>query len=166
MKKYALLAIFIGLPALALAALYAYVFYTGPRMKVQPHIRAYQTVAPLPPKGTVPVQAPSPLPSAAEAGRFKNPLSESADTLGRGKVYYEYYCVFCHGDEGAGDGPVGESYVPKPADLRGGKIAAYDDGTLLRGMLTGIGHQPVLEQVVPQEHRWYLVAFVRSLQKR
>ena len=62
-----------------------------------------------------------------------------------------------------GNGPVGESYFPAPADLRTGKVSHYSDGRLLRAMLTGIGHEPVLERVVPPRHRWCLVLYVRSL---
>jgi hypothetical protein len=34
---------------------------------------------------------------------------------------------------------------------------------LLRMMLTGAGHEPVLGYTVLPEHRWYLVLFLRSL---
>ena len=58
---------------------------------------------------------------------------------------------------------MGESYIPVPADLRSAKVRRYRDGELLRAMLKGKGHEPVLEQVVPVRHRWYLVLYVRSL---
>ena len=32
--------------------------------------------------------------------------------LAIGKNVYGYYCAFCHGTDGAGNGPVGRSYVP------------------------------------------------------
>ena len=90
-------------------------------------------------------------------------MADTAADRARGKVYYDYYCVFCHGDKGDGNGPVGESYVPVPADLRAAKIQAYADGELLRAMLVGTGHEPVLGRVVHPEHRWYLVLYVRSM---
>ena len=163
MKKIIIVSI-VGLPML-FAALFLFILYEGPRMTVQHHVREYQMIMPDRVAGTVTVVPPIRLPSPAEAARLNNPLPSTGENLARGQVYYQYYCVFCHGDTGAGDGPVGQSYIPKPADLGSKKIAAYSGGGLLRAMLTGIGHEPVLERVVPPEHRWYLVTFVRSLQK-
>jgi len=142
----------------------SYILLVGPRMYVQPHIRAYQAAMPLPPAGSVPlaVEIP-PLPSAAEAQAMANPLPATEANVARGKVYYEYYCVFCHGDRGDGTGPVGESYVPAPADLRPPKVRAFSDGQLLRAMILGTGHAPVLEYTVLPEHRWYLVLYTSQL---
>lgn len=160
------IALLIVIPALLVTGLFGYVLYKGPRMTVQHHIRDYQMIMPARVPGTVTVVPPVRLPSAREAARVKNPLQPGAEALRRGKIYYQYYCVFCHGDSGAGDGPVGQSYIPRPADLRTGKVAGYNDGALLRSMLTGIGHEPVLEQVVAPQHRWYLALFVRSLRQK
>lgn len=151
------------IPPLVIGLLFCIVIFFGPRMKEQHHIRAFQMTLPNIPAGTASVIAPVQLPSTAEAARLKNPLPASAQNLASARVYYTYYCVFCHGDSGAGDGPVGQSYTPRPADLRNPRLAAYSDGELLRAMLTGVGHAPVLERVVPPEHRWHLVLFVRSL---
>jgi len=165
MKKA--IALLIVVPPLLFAALFAYILYRGPRMTVQHHFRDFQSAMPAPAAGTVGVAAATErLPGKSEAARLKNPLSGGTRELERGRVYYRYYCVFCHGESGAGDGPVGRSYHPKPADLGSGRIAGYGDGRLLRAMLTGVGHEPVLERVVPPEHRWHLALFVRSLAQR
>jgi mono/diheme cytochrome c family protein len=138
-------------------------FVVGPRMYVQPSIRAYQTRVAALPKGVVPVERRVELPSAAEAAALTNPLAATAENLARGKTYYGYYCAACHGAAGAGDGPVGQSYVPAPSNLVSGRVQSFTDGEILRAMLTGVGHEPVLERVVPAEHRWYTVLYVRSL---
>jgi hypothetical protein len=161
MKKI-LIGLAIALP-LAFAALFLFVLYEGPRMTVQHHLRDYQMIMPAPPAGVVPVTLPERLPTAAEAAKLKNPLQPIPQNLAAARVYYTYYCVFCHGDYGDGNGPVGQSYVPRPADLRSARVSGYADGQLLLAMLKGIGHEPVLERVVPPEHRWYLVSYVRSL---
>ena len=103
--------------ALILAGLYGAVLYNGPRMKVQPHIRAFQAILPPVPAGTVTVEVPVQLPAPAQASKLRNPLENSSVNLKRGRTYYKYYCVFCHGEQGDGVGPVGESYLPVPADL-------------------------------------------------
>lgn len=143
-----------------------YLLFTGPHMYEQAHIQAFQTPMTPPPPGTATVQAPVTLPSASEAVGLTNPLSSDATNVMRGKIYYGYYCQACHGPDGAGDGPVGQSYVPRPKDLRTDHVRGLSDGELLRAMLTGIGHDPVLQRVVPPEHRWPLELYVRQLGHR
>ena len=156
--------ILLAAAVLVMVSTAGYLMMAGPRMYEQTHIRAFQAVMPPAPKGSVPTTDwPPPLVSSAEAAHLASPLPWTAASAARGKVYYSYYCEFCHGASGAGDGPVGESYVPRPADLRAAKITAYSDGQLLRASLLGTGHEPVLERVVRAEHRWYLVMYVREL---
>jgi mono/diheme cytochrome c family protein len=163
-RKQKIIGILIILPPALFALCFLFVLYNGPRMTVQHHIRDFQMIMPAAVPGTVPVTPAAVLPSPQQAAGLRNPLQPTAQTLAAGKVYYTYYCVFCHGDLGAGDGPVGNSYIPTPADLRSPRIVGYSDGALFRAMLSGVGHEPVLERVVPPEDRWYLVTYVRSLQ--
>lgn len=145
---------------------YFSIMFTGPRMQVQEHIRPYQRVMPLPPDGMVPAEPDTyRVPSSQEASGMKNPVPDAQNSRDRGRVYYNYYCVFCHGENGQGDGPVGYSYMPAPADLHAPRVLQLSDGDLLRAILLGVGHEPVLPRVVVPEHRWYLVAYVRSLGK-
>ncbi len=141
------------------ACVFAYLLFTGPHMRIQPNIKSFQARMPTPPAGAVPVEPAPELPQKTA----KNPLSTSEEHYEWGKTYYEYYCLFCHGEKGDGNGPVGQSYVPIPTDLRLPKVQALSDGELYRAMLSGTGHAPVLERVVPPEHRWYLVLYIRSL---
>ncbi|ACH37147.1 menaquinol oxidoreductase complex ACIII, cytochrome c subunit ActE, 1 heme-binding site [Citrifermentans bemidjiense Bem] len=162
MKK--LIALIIVVPPLIFTVVFGYLLVKGPRMTVQHHFREFQTVLPPPPPGTVSAQPDaSRIPAGAALALVKNPLPANPQNLERGGIYYGYYCLFCHGEGGAGDGPVGHSYIPAPADLRRAKVVGYSDGELLRAMLTGAGHEPVLERVVPPEQRFHLALFVRSL---
>ncbi len=140
------------------------IMFIGPHMRVQQHIRAFQRTMPLPPQGIIPVEPDThQVPLTGQAAEMKNPLPDRQDIRDRGKIYYNYYCVFCHGQNGQGDGPVGYSYMPGPTDLHARKVTEMTDGELMRAMLLGIGHEPVLSRVVPPEHRWYLVSYVRTL---
>lgn len=162
MKRSTRIALTIILP---LVGYTGYMLFTGPRMYVTPHIRAYQAAMPQTPPGAVPVHSPlpGPLPTTQQSLDITTRPATHED-LTNGKAYYEYYaCLACHGPEGDGRGPVGESYVPPPADLRLPKYQAYSDGLLLRAMLTGPGHEPVLERTVLAAHRWPLVHYVRTL---
>jgi len=150
--------------AVIVAGIFAYLLFTGPRMRDQILIKPFQAQMPSMPAGTLPVvDTISPVPDEKQAKLLTNPLDKTPENYARGEVYYGYYCVFCHGNKGAGDGPVGYSYVPAPADLRTSKVQAMSEGQLLRSSLTGIGHDPVLKKVVPPEHRWYIELYVRSL---
>lgn len=162
-----LIAFLIIAPPLFGAVVFGCLLVRGPRMTVQHHLREFQLELPAPPPGTVAVTPWSePAPAPGDAAALASPLPATRATLTQGGVYYGYYCLFCHGPAGAGDGPVGDSFVPRPADLRLPKTAAYSDGELLRAMLTGVGHEPVLERVVPAAHRWPLLHYLRSLNRR
>ncbi len=172
-------------------AFIAYEFLTGqpyrfirhwwldnPHMVVQPHLRAFDAQMPHEPAGAVPIEPSPRVPGEEQAAGLNNPLlgrgAATPTQTAWGRTYYQYYCAFCHGERGEGNGPVGESYVPRPADLRSPRIKAMSDGRLLRAMLTGAGHQvivspgvptsaPVLEYAVPPDYWWYLVLYVRQL---
>lgn len=156
------------------AAMGYFFFVDNPRMRVQPAIKPYQAKMPLPPSKSVPTtQTGEPLPTTQRAARMRSPIAAMPENLAAGKVYYGYYCVSCHGENADGLGPVGEGFLPVPANLRSAKIQGYSDGLLLRAMLTGPGHsplradaaeqRPVLEYIVPADHRWPLVLYVKSL---
>jgi hypothetical protein len=160
--KVAMVAAFIG--AAAMTALY--LMFSGPRMKEQAKLVPYGAIIPPLPDGVVPqVAYYQPAPSAAEALRLTNPAEPNTANIECGRVYYGYYCGFCHGAKGDGEGPVGQSYMPAPTDLRSQKVKAMSDGELYRAMLIGPGHEPVLEYTIDGGRRWQIVVYVRKLQK-
>ena len=163
MKTLGIVTVLIG--ALAAAAVALYLMFSGPRMRTQPKIMPYQAVLPAMPAGVVPVRlAPPTVPSQESIVQLRNPLRNTEQTRQTGGIYYGYYCVFCHGADGRGDGPVGRSYAPAPTDLTLPRVAALSDGALYRAMLTGVGHEPVLAYVIDPRMHWYLVSYVRYLQ--
>lgn len=151
---------------LAAAMTAMYLMFSGPRMREQPKLVPYRAaIAPLP-DGVVPlVDYYQPAPAAAEVAGLANPIEPNSANLERGRVYYGYYCGFCHGKDGDGEGPVGQSYMPRPTDLRTAKVRSMTDGELCRAMLVGTGHEPVLEYTVDANKRWYIVLHIRQLQR-
>jgi mono/diheme cytochrome c family protein len=133
----------------------------GPHMARQYALRPYKQLLPSMPAGTVPESSSPPAPGAPETQH--NPLPATRATLQPGQRYYGYYCQHCHGEDGRGHTPVGDSYNPRPTDLTTPAVQALTDGELYHRMLTGVGHDPVLSATVPPERRWYVVSFVRSL---
>jgi mono/diheme cytochrome c family protein len=136
-----------------------YLMFSGPHMRVEPKILPYQAVFPALPEGIVPVvwnQTPN-------LAVTRNPVSDTVQTRQIGQAYYRDYCAFCHGKAGHGDGPVGRSYVPTPTDLTGPAIQGLSDSALYRGMLTGVGHTPVLDYVIDPNVPWYVIHYMRTL---
>lgn len=134
----------------------------GPHMIDQPSIRPYSRRMPELPAGSVPTTGRLVTLTLQQSKLTANPLKPTPETLANGRIYYGYYCLMCHGAAGDGNGPVGQSYVPKPTDLSSPAVSALNDGQLYGGMLHGTGHDPVLMETVPPEHRWPLVMFVRT----
>jgi mono/diheme cytochrome c family protein len=142
-----------------------YLMFSGPRMIEQPKLVPFRAeIAPLP-EGVVPVTDHY-LRASDIAPDAKNPVEPNAANLEAGRVYYGYYCAVCHGAAGRGDGTVGQSYMPEPPPLASEKVSGMTDGQLYRAMLEGIGHEPVLEYTIPNGMRWYIVTYVRQLQKQ
>lgn len=137
----------------------------GPHMRIQASIKPYEQKMPNAPVGTVPTRGRLQTYTALQSASAANPLTPNPTVLSNGRIYYGYYCVMCHGADGRGNGPVGQSYVPKPTDLTSASVTGMTDGRLYRGMLSGVGHSPVMDQTVLPEHRWPLVLYVRTLSK-
>jgi hypothetical protein len=150
---------------LAAAVVTLYLMFSGPRMRTQLKITPYQAVLPMMPAGVIPVVAEQPaVPSEASVAQLRNPVPHAREAIEMGRVYYGYYCSFCHGIDGRGDGPVGRSYVPVPTDLTRTRTVNLSDGALYRAMLAGVGHEPVLGYVIDTKMHWYLVRYMRHLQ--
>lgn len=146
---------------------YWVLMFTGPHMRYQAYIRSFEQQMPLPPAGMVTVEPDEKTaPTAAQTRQLINPLAPSPENIAKGRIYYGYYCSFCHDDKGQGNGPVGQSYMPKPADLQQARIRNMRDGELFAAMLLGPGHEPVMERIVEPTHRWYLVLYMRALSRQ
>lgn len=131
----------------------------GPRMREQPNIHAYDRRMPVMPANAVPTSGAL----ADIESTLIAPPPPGPNDLANGKIYYGYYCLMCHGARGDGNGPVGESYLPKPSDLTISPITSYNDVEVYSKMLHGVGHDPVMSETVPPDQRWPIVRFVRSL---
>jgi hypothetical protein len=153
--------------SLMVAGALIYVMFINPHMRNQPKATPYRAlIPPLPAQimATEVVAAPEPPLELTPPG--PNPLPDTEQTRRVGQVYYGYYCAFCHGKDGRGDGPVGLSYVPTPADLTAPRVRQLSDPALYRAMLAGVGHHPVLPYVILSEAPWYIVIYVRHLPTR
>lgn len=99
----------------------------------------------------------------AWADTLKNPLPDVAAAAERGKESYDLYCWSCHGKKGRGDGAAGASFPIPPADFQSPEVKGQSDGALYWKMTTGRGNMTPYGDLLTDEQRWELVAYLRIL---
>ena len=135
-------------------------------MTSQPSIETYEAEPLGPVAGTVPAGSDRHLDLLAADTLLSNPLEGSAEDLERGEVLYLQFCVMCHGETGAGDGPVvGPNRLPPlpTLNLLSERAVGLSDGYIYGMIANGRGVMPSYRRV-QHESRWYLVEYVRKLQ--
>ena len=135
-------------------------------MTTQPSVKTYETELSGPVPGTVAVGAERHLDLLAADTLLQNPLEGTEEDLERGQVLYHQFCLMCHGETGAGDGPVvGPNRLPPlpTLNLLSERAVGLSDGYIYGMIANGRGVMPSYRRV-PHEDRWYLVEFVRDLQ--
>jgi len=132
-------------------------------MMNQVSVKPYDRPMPDMPAGVVPTTGRLATLTQRESQAKVNPVQRTPAVVSNGKIFYGYYCLMCHGENGDGNGPVGEAYVPKPTDLTSPAVTRLTDGQLYSRMLHGTGHDPVMSQTVLPEHRWPLVHYLRTM---
>lgn len=100
------------------------------------------------------------------------PLTQAAD-LAKGKTLYTQRCATCHGEKGAGDGPIALSLPPeqKPRNLQEGKNKFATDDDKFRELMKKGGAAVGLNMLMPAQSDLSaddvdsLILFVHSLKK-
>jgi len=99
-----------------------------------------------------------------EAGRtLVNPIAKSPESLARGRQMYELHCLVCHGEQGRGNGPVGQKFVPQPMELNFDYVQLQPDGQIFYTISHGSIAMPFYRQAISAEDRWHLVNFVKEV---
>ena len=124
--------------------------------------------APAPP----PDKAPAPPPAPPAAAKIPDtPPAESAAVEAdakAGKADYQIYCASCHGETGAGDGPVAQALNPKPARHNDGAyMNPLTDDHLFKVIKFGgaaVGKSPMMAPLGLSDQQIHnVIAFIRSL---
>jgi copper transport protein len=95
-----------------------------------------------------------------------NPIPPNNQSITEGKTVYTQHCVVCHGVSGKGDGPVGLTLNPRPADLTlHGVPGVHTDAQLYDWITNGLlgTRMPAWRKVISDTDRWNLVNYIRSL---
>ena len=170
MKK---LLILLVLVALGLVIYQALTFYDNRfpfgRMRETPAVKPHEIPMLKMDPHVVPVTAGDKLLQATpDRSLLPPPEFNSSQSIAKGKIIYNTYCVHCHGSNFDGEGTVGQSFAPLPGDLRSARVQELAPGTLFKEISFGIpgGRQPALATTISVEDRWRVTAFVHSLASR
>ena len=99
-----------------------------------------------------------------EPGRtLANPVERSAESVERGATLFAANCASCHGDTGAGDGPLADSLPAPPANFTV-HVPFHPDGVLYAWITNGIRGtgMPAWSPQLSDQERWDLVNFLRA----
>ena len=101
-------------------------------------------------------------PVPAEYAGKTNPLG--ADAEAEGAKIFHTNCEVCHGVEGHGDGPAGQSLDPRPKNLAQLQTVASDDYFFWRINDGKPGTSMVAwKGVLSDEQIWQVISFIRTL---
>ncbi len=98
-----------------------------------------------------------------------NPVPANDLSLLAGEQLYTEHCETCHGLTGKGDGPLGQTLIPPPADLSLHVVAGlYDDAQLYQWISDGVSgsRMPSFRSSLSVTDRWNLVNYLRTLAAR
>jgi copper transport protein len=98
-----------------------------------------------------------------------NPVAADAASIARGQALYNADCQPCHGTTGKGDGPVGLTLNPRPADLTAHAVpGVHTDAQLFDWITNGYSssRMPAFGQRLSDNDRWDLVNFIRTFAPR
>lgn len=98
----------------------------------------------------------------AAGERLSNPEPASTASVERGREVYLVQCASCHGDEGAGDGLVGQKFVPVPINLTLDYIQIQPDGRLYYTITYGSIAMPDYQHGITPTDRWHLVNYIKN----
>ncbi|WP_162141546.1 c-type cytochrome [Lunatimonas lonarensis] len=107
-------------------------------------------------QGETPWRAPE------SANHRLNPFQDES-ALEAGKAVYQVYCWSCHGETGMGDGAAGGAMDSRPADFHTKSFLNQTDGAIFWKISTGRNIMPSFEEVLSEQERWQVTAYIRKL---
>jgi mono/diheme cytochrome c family protein/uncharacterized membrane protein len=95
-----------------------------------------------------------------------NPIPASVASLERGQALFEENCLPCHGPRGLGDGPVGLTLNPRPANLQVHMVpGVHTDEQIFEWITNGFPNSPMpaFSEALTEEERWHVLNYIRTL---
>jgi len=103
---------------------------------------------------------------AQQAANRTNPIPASAESLALGQTLYTANCMPCHGPVGLGDGPVGVTLRPAPANLQVHMIpGVHTDAQIFDWITNGFpnSQMPAFGTILTEDERWHILNYIRTL---
>lgn len=94
--------------------------------------------------------------------RIKNPLPPDPSALATAKTLYLRECSQCHGETGAGDGPIAAFLDKKAANLTRAEFLEQPDGAIYTKIRTGRTPMPGFKNALSRDDIWHLINFIRA----
>jgi mono/diheme cytochrome c family protein len=132
-------------------------------MSDQESVRTYEASFPEMPQGAIPIQGGLQVWRERDPEDLTNPLPFDKASVKKGKGAYGYFCVMCHGPKADGNGTVGQSFYPLPANLREDYVQGQSDGEIFYTITFGYQRHPPLGDTAAERDRWAIVHYIRSL---
>jgi mono/diheme cytochrome c family protein len=90
---------------------------------------------------------------AVRAGReLENPVPFTPAAVAEGRALYETFCLVCHGDRGAGDGPL-VPRIPSPPSYTSDRVRGLPPGRIFHVISRGSGRMPSYAGQIPADAR-------------
>ena len=153
--------VFVVLLALGLLLTLSGCYYA--EMRDDEAVQAYNQEFPQMPTKTIPVDGGIWVEREAIPMELVNPLADNSKMVAWGWERYRFYCVQCHGPMLDGNGTVGQSFAPLPANLRGTQVQDKSDGEIFYEIRFGFNRHPSLYSTVTDDETWAIVHYVRSM---
>ena len=136
------------------------------RMRETPAVKEHEEPLLIMEAGLVPVRGGEAPLRATKDEKLKSPLPlNTPGVIQAGQKGYFTYCAQCHGPNHDGNGTVGQSFYPLPADLRSLKVQSKPEGAIFKSISYGIPgtRQPAMATTIRIDERWRIVAYLKSL---
>lgn len=101
------------------------------------------------------------VPSSAD--KVTNPVASDTKSLSAGKTIYTKNCYDCHGKKGKGDGPKSSELDKPVGDFTKENFSKQSDGAIFWKITEGRKPMPSFKKDLPEEQRWQVINYVRTL---
>lgn len=102
---------------------------------------------------------------APDAYRNLHAPESNSRLLHEGKQIYDDHCLACHGENGAGEGPVSSGLNPKPKAFSSSYLQRVSDQYLFWRVSGGKPKtaMPAFKQVLSRKERWSVVHYIHTI---
>lgn len=91
-----------------------------------------------------------------------NPVAATTESIGRGRKFFQIFCVPCHGRSGTGDGLVGAKFLIRPFDLTAdNEQKVVPEGYIFGTVSFGGALMPAYGNDLYPDEIWDVVNYVR-----